>query len=244
MKKAEFIGRRFGKLLVTDVRSKQYHGTKWVCLCDCGEERILITRSLTKGANCCVKCKGKELHGESNTRLYFVWIGLRNRCNRKEDKNYISYGGRGIKVHPSWQNSYLTFKADMGCTYKEGLTLDRIDVNGDYSPANCRWATITEQNRNKRCTKLIDTPWGKITTGEASEKSGIAIHVLKLRQYYKFSNDRMFEPVREHKDIILETPWGKMTVKEASEKSGICIATLDGRYRRWGNIPELLFKPL
>lgn len=173
-------------------------------------------------------------------KLYSRWNGLRDRCYNSKSKDYSKYGARGIICE--WL-SFEEFYNDMSGTYIEGYTLDRKDVNGNYSKENCKWSTITEQNRNKRCTKFIETPWGLITTGEASEKSGIPIHVLKLRQRYKVSADKMFLPVRKYIEQKINTPWGLKTIREASEISGIKLKTLEVRILREGREGNI-FRPV
>ncbi|MBT7930229.1 hypothetical protein HN682_10075 [Candidatus Peregrinibacteria bacterium] len=82
--------------------------------------------------------------------LYSTWLGMKQRCYRKNHRSYPNYGGRGIKVCSRWKNDYQAFEDDLLTTYKEGLTLDRENNDGNYEPENCRWATWEEQNSNKR----------------------------------------------------------------------------------------------
>lgn len=117
--------------------------------------------------------------------MYPTWSHIRNRCQSKKNKAYQNYGGRGIKVCERWQNSFLSFLEDMGDKPK-GKSLDRIDNNGDYCKENCRWATSTEQGRNKRNNCLLK---GK-TISEWSEILGIKRSTLSMRYYaYGWSVD-------------------------------------------------------
>ena len=93
--------------------------------------------------------KYEKTHGLSGTRTYLSWIDMRRRCSDDKRRSFKDYGGRGIKVCEAWANSFENFLADMG-ECPSGLTLERDDVNGDYTPQNCRWATVLEQGRNKR----------------------------------------------------------------------------------------------
>lgn len=100
----------------------------------------------------------KRGYTRKNKRLYKIWQGIRQRCNNPNDKDYGSYGGRGIKVCDEWDNSaerFIVWALENG--YKDNLSIDRIDVNSGYSPENCRWATWTQQARNKRMEKTNTT---------------------------------------------------------------------------------------
>lgn len=125
-------------------------------------------------------------HGQARTKLYRVWAVMRNRCNNPNDKNYHNYGGRGIKVHPDWDNGYEDFyEWSKVSGYKEGLTLDRINVNGNYEPSNCEWITIQEQQLNKRTTVRLEYNGEILTIKEWSEKLNCTYNILygRLRKY-------------------------------------------------------------
>ena len=96
----------------------------------------------------------KIIHGESNTRLYNIWECMKTRCYNKHHIKYHNYGGRGISICDSWKNSYINFR-DWALMngYNENLTIDRINVNGNYEPSNCQWITHAEQQKNRRTTK-------------------------------------------------------------------------------------------
>ena len=119
------------------------------------------------------KGRDNEYHGMSNTREYKAWQAMKKRCN---EKNNINYGGRGIKVCDEWRNSFLTFYNDMG-DIPEGMSLDRIDVNGNYDPSNCRWATYSEQNINKRISKNNKTGYKGISYVSSRKKYRVDINI-------------------------------------------------------------------
>lgn len=155
---------RFGKLLVMEpipreVKTDKNNTIYWRCICDCGNECLVNGASLRREHTTSCGCSlGKHLkkHGLRYNRLYNIWDGMIGRCYRKSQKGYKTYGARGITVCDEWKNNFLNFYSwAINNGYKETLTIDRIDVNGDYGPLNCRWVTMDEQHINKTNTKLI-----------------------------------------------------------------------------------------
>ena len=146
-------GRRFGRLVVN---KRIDPGMKWLCVCDCGNTCSVDGRLLNKGhtQSCgCLKVDIATKHGHasrsSRSKEYNAWVDMKRRCFNKDYVQFKDYGGRGISVCPSWSDSFENFLADMGAA-PAGLSLDRIDNDGDYEPSNCRWATRLQQARNKR----------------------------------------------------------------------------------------------
>lgn len=127
--------------------------------------------------------RGKStLHHESHTRLHRIWYSMRDRCNREKHSAYSNYGGRGIKVCKEW-DEYEAFR-DWALTngYSDSLTLDRIDVNGNYEPSNCRWATMKEQCANKRRNHFVTVNGEKMILTECSNRYGIPKSTLRARE--------------------------------------------------------------
>lgn len=147
-------GQRFGRLVAIEPIPRPGSRRRWRCKCDCGNETLTPTQNLLSGKakSCgCMKIEKATKHGDSRTRIYRIWNGMKNRCNNENEIGYENYGGRGITVCEEWNNSFEEFRDwSFENGYKEGLTIDRIDVNGNYEPSNCRWVTMAEQNRNKR----------------------------------------------------------------------------------------------
>lgn len=162
----DLTGQRFGKLTVVEKYKEEHCRPKWKCICDCGNETIVYACNLITGATTSCGCYRSEYvaeshttHGESHSRLYSIWQGMRDRCYRESDVSYYLYGARGITVCDEWNNSYEAFRDwAMANGYdwdapRGKCTIDRIDVNGNYCPENCRWVDMKVQSNNKRNNK-------------------------------------------------------------------------------------------
>ena len=174
---------------------------KWLCLCDCGKKYEATGTHIKQGRSthcgCLTQVKRKEswkTHRMTGTKEHRAWCSMRSRCYSELDKDFFRYGGRGIKVCDKWINSFETFFLDMGFAPTKHHSLDRIDVNGNYDPTNCRWATYKEQASNKRNNVYIDKETRK-TLFDRFGKSAIYQRALwRIKNKGMGIADAVFQP--------------------------------------------------
>lgn len=162
----DITGQKFGRLTVL-YRLHNYnnknHGMYWLCVCDCGNLKEVYGRDLRRGSTrscgCLHKDKTKEvhtIHGKTHTRLYRIYHAMKRRCYDKHNNRYENYGSRGIVVCDEWKDDFETFYDwAMNNGYRDELTINRIDNNGNYEPMNCEWVDYKTQNRNTRQNRYI-----------------------------------------------------------------------------------------
>lgn len=163
-KVVDITGQKFGRLTVLD-KLHNYHkkDTYWLCVCECGNLKEVTSSHLTTGKTKSCGCLRKEnsgnrlrIHGKCNTRLHSIWQNMKNRCYHKKSNRYKYYGARGIAVCSEWKDDFMNFYDwSMANGYADNLTIDRIDVNGNYEPNNCRWVDYKTQSRNRRSVKRV-----------------------------------------------------------------------------------------
>lgn len=205
MAKPPMLGKRFGRLTVVEQATKRSDTHRyWKCQCDCGKVIEVPTTNLNGGKSRSCGCYHRDnlterntTHGMTGTRLFNIWCEIRRRCDDDTRENYPRYGGRGIRYHRVF-DTFQGFLDNIPEGYADHLTIDRIDVDGDYEPGNLRWATNSEQQRNKRNNHLVELSDGlRRTIADASGMFGIPERVISDRLSRGWNHyDAITVPVR------------------------------------------------
>lgn len=208
----DLTGQRFARWLVLAYAG----GRDWLCQCDCGNQRNVQANNLKQRKSLSCGCHRaevmaviKRVHGASNGGgirqphdAYNVWIDMRRRCLDPRAQGYKHYGGRGIKICDRWLSgegglsAFECFLTDLGARPSRKHTLEREDVNGDYEPSNCRWATHSEQARNKRNNRIVTFGGARMIMQDAIKASGIPEWTVYERIERGWSDERaLTQPV-------------------------------------------------
>lgn len=168
-KLTDYTGQKIGRLTVISRAENDKYGVRWNCVCDCGKKKIVSATCFRSGHTKSCGCLFMEVHLATCTthgatastdpivrRAYSSWITMRRRCGDEKFVVYANYGGRGIRVCERWISSFKTFLEDMGPPPTARHTVDRINIDGNYEPSNCRWATAKQQCRNTRSNRMLN----------------------------------------------------------------------------------------
>ena len=194
-KALDLTGERYGNLTVIKrVENSKNGHSNWLCRCDCGNYTTVNSGHLrekhgTKTCGCSWKKAGERTfkHGMKNTRLYYIWSSMKKRCFNENEPSYLQYGARGISICNEWKENFKAFHDwALENGYDENAergecTIDRIDVNGNYEPSNCRWVGMKEQSRNRRNTIYLNQDGEKIPLSEICEKQGLNYSKIRGR---------------------------------------------------------------
>lgn len=185
----DLTGQKFGRLIVIEYKQNG----KWLCKCDCGNEKVVRGDSLKQGLTLSCGCLHKNIvkltckknflkHGMSKTRINNIWFNILSRCYNEKSNNYKNYGARGIKICKEWKENFVAFyNWAIKNGYQDNLTIDRIDNNGNYEPSNCRWVSQKIQQNNKRNNHLITYKDKTYTLSKWAEIKNIKISTLAMR---------------------------------------------------------------
>lgn len=186
----DLTGQRFGRWTVLCLAEpNKWRTTRWLCQCDCGKLKVVVGTSLRRGKSQSCGCLHNEFvkqlfttHGSRHSRLYSIFRNMKDRCYNRMNRVYCHYGGRGITICEEWLKDFSRFKNwALQSGYNDKLTIDRIDVNGPYSPENCRWVTMKVQQNNKRNGRTITFQGETHTVSEWADITGIPYYTLHSR---------------------------------------------------------------
>lgn len=187
--KLDLTGQQFGFLTIIGTAPNNGIFTRWLCKCQrCGIEKVMRTMTIKHPQNKSCGCYrndrnkiGNRIHGLSSKRLYKIWIGMKCRCYNPKNSAYHNYGARGIAICNEWKMFLPFYQWAISNGYTEGLTIERIDVNGDYWPDNCTWIPKREQSYNMRSNRMITFKGVTKSIHEWSIETGLSIGVIRGR---------------------------------------------------------------
>lgn len=196
----DFLGKSFNRWKIIEKGSikKCKYATLYypLCQCECGVIREVelqsLKRNLSKSCGCWNSEKSSKFHKTHGYSMiskteknpdYAIWLKIKSRCLNKNDNSYHHYGGRGIKICSSWEESFVNFLKDMGWRPepKQDYSIERVDVNGNYEPSNCKWILKSLQNKNTRNTKLIEFQGKKQVLSDWCKELNLSYHIIRNR---------------------------------------------------------------
>lgn len=244
-KSNDLTNQKFGRLTVIKraeaiiSKSGKKRG-RWLCKCDCGQYATVLTDSLKSGSTKSCGCYRTESrknvnkkHGMIGTRLYTEWISMKSRCYYTQNKAYERYGGRGIAICVEWLNSFDAFyEWAIANGYSDDLTIERVDVNGDYCPENCCWIPANEQAKNRRTTlRIVDENGEMVYVMDVADKNGISMSNVVARKSRGWSLEKalstpLIEQTLKRKVFKIQPETGLIlgiyvSIGEASRESGV-----------------------
>lgn len=183
-----------------------------------------------------------KTHCLSHTRPYRIWCHIKDRCTNPKMQNYRHYGGKGVKMCCEWDEDFMAFhRWAMANGYREDLTIERIDGNGDYEPSNCRWATWKEQANNTTRNHLVTINGATKTIAGWADSSGIRYQIIRDRLYGGMTGERLLNPEkrRGHKWYTIKNETHDL--KGWASVAGLSYTTFLGRLQRGFTVEELVF---
>lgn len=250
----DMIGLKFGKLKVISRAPDRYISgkqvTMWNCHCDCGNDTVVSGHSLrnhhTESCGCGIR-EASLKHGDTGTKLYREWCGIKRRCYNQNHHSYKDYGARGITMCDEWKDDYLAFKtwAETQPNYEEflnskklKLSIDRINNNKGYSPDNCRFATAKEQANNRRSNKLITHNGETLTVSQWADRAGLSQQAFNVRYNAGWTMDQILNTEKYSYIQRPEVDGISHTCKEWAEITGLPEDVIYERIYRHGWDPK------
>lgn len=242
----DLTGSRFGRLVVLRRDGSIKTNVAWRCLCDCGQESRVSGNRLRSGHTMSCGCllaenrkRGTPTHGMSHTRLFRAWTGMKTRCTNPMARSWPHYGGRGIRLCKEWSESFEAFRDwSLSYGYSDNLSIDRIDVDGHYTPENCRWATPEQQANNKTVGRLPD---GR-RVSDVARQNGIKMTTVRMR----VSKGVPIDVACEAPTLVNSLPLlsDGRTVREAAAANGIKYGTAQARIAKGWSADRACTEPL
>ena len=235
----DLTGQTFGRLTVIRYAGiAKNRKALWECECSCGNRIVVQGTNLRNGNTSSCGCLHKERfnghkHGLKHTRLYSIWCAMKARCSNPHTKSYRNYGGRGIAVCEEWNNDFMCFyNWAMSNGYEENLSIDRINVNGNYEPSNCRWTDTETQANNTRTNRKISYKEKTLTVAQWEKLTGLPIWE---RLHYGWTLEECFERPLNDRRSVFKYNGKAYTVAELSKLFDVPYTTLYTRLvvRHW-----------
>lgn len=195
-RRIDWSGHRFGQVTMLKCVSVKFGHVRWLMRCDCGKEFVGEVKRQRKSCGClntAAIVAASRRHGMAHTPTYRAWDAMKRRCHNPDHKSYPLYGGRGITVCERWHR-FDEFFADMG-KVPEGMSIERIDNDGNYEPSNCKWATVAEQSRNRRTNVRVSVLGQMLCLSDAARIVGVCPSTISRRLEKGWSeHDAVFAP--------------------------------------------------
>lgn len=236
--------KKFGKLTVMSESGKGARGYEWDCKCDCGGmANNVVGHDLRNGKKTSCGCRygeRKRTHGMSDTRPHYIWGNMKKRCDNPNSLDYPRYGGRGITYCEEWKQ-FESFWADMKEGYRDDLTLDRKDNNGNYCKDNCRWVSLKKQQNNRRDNRIVEYDGKSCTLSEFAETTGINYNSILTRLHAGLPFDEAIQ-IPEKEKITYNGV--TKTIAEFAAENGMTYHQLKKRLMRGWSVERALTQPL
>lgn len=248
------VGDVFGNWTIVEILPKTVNCNRhFICKCVCGEIKEIDAYNVLSGKSTSCGCvrdletkKRMTKHGQKRTRLYNIWCGMKERCNNPNSQAYKDYGSRDITICDEWNNDFMNFyQWSIENGYEENLSIDRIDVNGNYEPSNCRWATTDEQCNNRRNNIKITYNGKTQTLFQWCEEYGLEYRMILARYHNpNFQNksieELLFTP--NQKQILITYKNETHTISEWSKLTNIRHNVIFDRWQKGYYEEDILYK--
>jgi len=199
----DITGKIFGRLTVLSRAKSRSGATMWNCRCECGKALGVLAGNLMRGTSLSCGCLRAEvsaerltIHGGTSGPTYRTWTGMKDRCKNPSHLSWKYYGGKGVTIAERWMD-FQNFLEDMGDKPSPDHTIDRIDLKGNYTPENCRWATLEEQGNNKSNNRYITVGCCTLTTAQWTKERGFLKPTIHTRLARGWSErDAVMKPIK------------------------------------------------